>query len=165
VLLQYALARERLPVEVAGRSDVRLRPFEATRDAYAWLVLHSRVFAGHPEQSAWDASDLQLRLEQPWFDARALLIAEDVRTAAIVGFCWVKLPADPEQPGEIYIIGVDPAVRGRGLGAYLTQAGLAHIRAAGRAATLYVEADNAPARALYTRLGFREQFAHVCYRR
>jgi mycothiol synthase len=166
VLLQYELERQQLPTRVAGRPDVRLRPFEAARDAYAWLGLHNRVFAGHPEQGTWDASDLQLRLEQPWFDARAFLIAEDAHTAAIVGFCWVKLPLDSQQAGEIYIVGVDPAVRGRGLGEFLARAGLAHIRAAGRpAATLYVEANNAPARALYEHLGFQQRSAHVCYRR
>jgi mycothiol synthase len=165
VLLQYGLERARLPTRPGRRADVRLRRFEPSRDAYSWLVQHQRVFAGHPEQSAWDATDLQLRLDQPWFEAQDFLIAEDARSKAMLGFCWTKLPLDADQPGEIYIVGVDPGARGRGLGQLLTWAGLAHIRARGRpGATLYVEADNAPARRLYEGFGFRVQHTHVCYR-
>ena len=84
----------------------------------------------------------------------------------MIGFCWVKLPRESTAPGEIYIVGVNPSARGRSLGRLLTQAGLAHIRRAGRpGATLYVEADNAPARAMYERLGFELRWEHTCYQR
>lgn len=166
VLLQCVLDGERLPAQAPSRPDVHLRSFQAARDTSAWLALHRRVFAEHPEQSAWDVNDLRLRLGQPWFDARDFLLVEDVATSECVGFCWVKLPPDPAAPGEIYIIGVDPAARGRGLGSFLVRAGLAHMRARGRSgAMLYVEAGNAPARALYEQLGFRAQHTHVCYGR
>lgn len=163
-LLRLRLQAERLPEPPVLPPDLRLRPFEPSRDAYAWLALHNRVFAAHPEQGNWDAADLQARLEQPWFDPRDLLLAEEPRTGRLVGFCWVKLPIDPAQPGEIYIVGVDPARRGTGLGRLLTQAGLAHIRAEGRpGAALYVEADNTPAIRLYRQLGFEQEAEHVCY--
>jgi mycothiol synthase len=164
-LLQLELPAERLPEEAPVLPpDLRLRPFEPRRDAYTWLALHNRVFAGHPEQGNWDASDLQARLEQPWFNAADLLLAQDVRDGALKGFCWVKLPREEASPGEIYIVGVDPAARGQGLGRLLALAGLAHIRACGRpGATLYVEADNTPGVALYEQLGFRRRWEHVCY--
>lgn len=185
VLLQMDVPAERLPRPPAVPAGVRLRAFEPHRDAYAWLALHNRVFADHPEQGAWDAGDLQARLEQPWFAGRDLLLAEDEASGAMLGFCWVKLPparaarpapalgrgagqapATTAAPGEIYIVGVDPAARGRGLGRFLVVAGLAHVRAAGRpGATLYVEADNAPAIRLYQQLGFTTRWQHVCYRR
>lgn len=166
VLLQMAVPAVQLPPPPATPGGVRLRAFEPRRDAYAWLALHNRVFADHPEQGAWDAGDLQARLEQPWFAGRDLLLAEDDATGAMLGFCWVKLPPDGAEPGEIYIAGVDPTARGRGLGRFLVEAGLAHIRAAGRpGATLYVEADNAPAIRLYQQLGFATRWQHVCYRR
>ena len=164
-LLQLELPAERLPEEVPILPpDLHLCPFEPRRDAYPWLALHNRVFAGHPEQGNWDASDLQARFEQPWFNAADLLLAQDLRDGALKGFCWVKLPREEASPGEIYIVGVDPAARGQGLGRLLALAGLAHIRARGRpGATLYVEADNTPAVALYEQLGFRRRWEHACY--
>lgn len=165
-LLQYVLDGALLPREAPTRSDVHVRAFDADRDAERWLALHHLAFADHPEQSAWDISDLALRMHQPWFNAADFLVAEDIASGKMVGFCWVKLPVDASQPGEIYIVGVDPALRGRSLGRFVTEAGLAHIRARGRsAATLYVEASNVAARSLYERLGFVTRHEHVCYAR
>jgi mycothiol synthase len=164
LLSQYTLESERLPVQAALPDGMRLRAFDPPRDAYVWLALHNRVFATHPEQGAWDAADLQARLEQPWFNPRDLLIAEADNMVGMLGFCWVKLPLDPRQPGEIYIVGVHPAARGRGLGNALTTAGLAHIRASGRpGAMLYVEADNLAAVTMYERFGFVRRWQHACY--
>ena len=166
LLSQYALDAERLPRAASLPSGVRLRGFDPPRDAYVWLALHNRVFSTHPEQGTWDAGDLQARLEQPWFNPRDVLIAEDVRTSRMLGFCWVKLPLDERQPGEIYIVGVDPRLQGRGLGRAVTMAGLAHIRARGRpGAMLYVEAENTAAVTMYERLGFSRRWQHVCYAR
>jgi mycothiol synthase len=55
----------------------------------------------------------------------------------------------------VYVVGVDPRHQGRGLGRSLTVAGLVRLRAQGLPqAMLYVESDNAPARATYRALGF-----------
>jgi mycothiol synthase len=163
-LLQYVMPADRLPGSPELPPDVRLRAFNPHTDAQTWLELHNRVFAGHPEQSNWDMADLQARFDQPWFDPRDLLIAERATTSQVLGFCWVKLPADRSLPGEIYIVGVDPAARGQRIGQILTQAGLAHMREDGRpGAMLFVEATNQPAIALYERLGFERHHVHACY--
>lgn len=60
-----------------------------------------------------------------------------------------------EAIGEVYVVGIDPAHRGRGLGRALTLAGLQHLRAKGLPdAMLYVDAQNTAAISLYTSLGF-----------
>jgi mycothiol synthase len=159
-LLEYCLP----PADLPERAEVELRAFRPEHDAQAWLELHNRVFGGHPEQGSWDMSDLAARMQQGWFDPRDLLLLED--EAGLLAFCWTKLPRDETAPGEIYIVGVDPRGRGRGLGRQLTVAGLAHIRARGRpGVTLFVESDNHAALRLYEGLGFRKKWEHVCYRR
>ena len=166
VLLQYVLPYEGLPLSVELPPNARLRAFEPSRDAAMWLSLHNRVFAEHPEQGRWEPADLEARLEQPWFDPRDVLLAEDVPSQRLIGFCWAKIPHDESQPGEIYIVGIDPAARGRGLGRRLTELGLAHIRSRGRpAAMLYVESDNLAAIRMYESLGFVPHAKHVCYAR
>jgi mycothiol synthase len=112
----------------------------------------------------------------------------------MVGFHWTKVHggerdehghALPERPpaqgqhdhdghgphghdplGEVYVVGVDPAARGRGLGRALVLAGLRHLRAEGLPAVLlYVDADNSSAVALYESLGFTRWDTDVLFRR
>jgi mycothiol synthase len=163
-LLQMYMPRERLPSPPRLPRGLRIRAFDPPRDAYRWLAIHNRVFADHPEQSHWDAADLQARLEQPWFNPDDLLLIENGHGSQLHAFCWTKLPLDAGAPGEIYILGVDPTARGEGLGRLVTSAGLAHIAAAGRPAMLYVEAANLAAVRMYTQLGFEPHHEHVCYR-
>lgn len=63
----------------------------------------------------------------------------------------------PPRPGELYVahLGVEPAVRGRGIMAGMLEAEIAQARRRGyRAMSLDVARDN-PARRLYERVGFR----------
>ena len=57
----------------------------------------------------------------------------------------------------MYVVGVDPAHQGRGLGGPLTALGLAHLARQGLAEVeLYVDGDNTAARRTYARLGFTD---------
>ena len=71
-----------------------------------------------------------------------------------------------EALGEVYVIGVDPAHQGTGLGRALLIAGLRSLAARGLTqAMLYVDAANTPAIALYSSLGFTHWDTDVLYRR
>ena len=123
-------------------------------DDDAWLAVNNRAFAWHPEQSGWTRSTLDAKVAEPWFDPDGFLLHEiDGELAA---FCWTKVHDDTSPPlGEIFVIAVDPAFHGRGLGRELTLAGLDWLSARGLGtAMLYVEADNVPARTMYEQLGF-----------
>ncbi len=129
------------------------------------LRVNAAAFADHPEQGAMDAANLAERMAEPWFDAAGLLVAED-RDGSLLGFHWTKQHS--ADLGEVYVVAIAPEAQGRGLGRVLTLAGLHHLAGLGVAEVLlYVESDNRPAIALYSRLGFGHaaRDTHVMYAR
>lgn len=142
-----------LPAITPGAGGVDVRPFRPGHDEDAFLALNAAAFAGHPEQGAMTRADLDQRMAEPWFDAAGFLVAEDTATGDLVAFHWTKV--HDARVGEVYVVGVSPDAQGRGLGKLLTLAGLHHLAARGLAEViLYVEADNDPAVAVYSGLGF-----------
>lgn len=133
-------------------------------DADDVVRVNAAAFAHHPEQGAMDAAELAERMAEPWFDPAGLLLATEGER--VLGFHWTKQHS-PDL-GEVYVVGIDPAAQGRGLGKLLTLAGLHHLVGLGVAEILlYVESDNARAVAVYSGLGFTHADAdtHVMYRR
>ncbi len=150
------------------------RSFEVGADEQGWLAVNARAFAQHAEQGRMTLSDLRDRMREPWFDPHGFLLVEDVREQGaprLAGFHWTKVePAAPgsstQVAGEVYVVGVDPAYQGQGLGLVTTVLGLRHLRACGLpTATLYVDGDNAAAIATYHRLGFERTAVDVMYAR
>jgi mycothiol synthase len=155
--------RRALPVDlqVALPDGMRLRHFEPRRDEQAWLDLNNRAFAHHPEQGAWDMATVKRRMSEPWFDPRDLLLAED--SDGLAGSNWTKLDHD-RHTGEIYVIAVDPSRHGSGLGKALTLAGLHHMAERGmKEGTLYVDAANESALAMYRKIGFKDDHLDRAY--
>ncbi|WP_440099862.1 mycothiol synthase [Streptosporangium sp. H16] len=154
---------------------VRLRTFEpGTSDREAWVALNAKAFARHPEQGAWTIEDLERREREPWFDPAGFFLA--VRPGGpgdgdrLVGFHWTKVHGDGDHAheplGEVYVVGVDPAEQGGGLGRSLTLAGLAYLRSRGLSQVmLYVDEDNPAALRLYEKLGFTRWDVDVMYRK
>jgi mycothiol synthase len=145
---------------------ITVRTFVPGQDEPQWLALNGRAFADHPEQGRWTREDIDRREREPWFDPDGFFLA--VRGGQLAGFHWTKIhPAGgpgggPE--GEVYVIGVDPAEQGTGLGRALTLIGLHYLRDRGLAEVmLYVEESNPAAIGLYESLGFSRAATDVMY--
>ena len=113
----------------------------------------------------WTPTNLAERMAEPWFDPAGLIVAEDP-DGSLLGFHWTKQHS-PDL-GEVYVVAIAPEAQGRGLGRVLTLAGLHHLAGLGVAEVLlYVESDNHPAIAVYSRLGFDHaaRDTHVMYAR
>lgn len=167
---------------------IRLRSFLPGIDDEAWLAVNAAAFIDLPDQGGWSLEDLHRRTAEGWFNPSGFLIATD-DDGRIAGFHWTKVHGGGndvgegdharlhaegvhhthehghEELGEVYVLGVDPAWRGTGLGRALLVAGLQHMAARGLPqAMLYVDASNAAAIGLYTSLGFTHWDTDVLYR-
>jgi mycothiol synthase len=146
------------PVVPAG---VSVRAYRGPRDNPELLRVNNAAFDWHPEQGGWADADIAERVGEPWFDPSGLFLAWDDATGALLGFHWTKVHGDDADGpvGEVYVVGVDPAAQGRGLGRVLTLVGLDHLsqrlaHVPEPAVMLYAEADNVAAIRTYQGIGF-----------
>lgn len=152
-------------------AGVRIRTYAGRSDDAELLRVNNAAFAWHPEQSGWTQDQLAERRMEPWFDPEGLFLAVDEAPGepdAVLGFHWTKVHPDEPGLGEVYVVGVDPAAHGRGLGAALTSVGVAHLArrladADAPAVMLYVESDNTAAVRTYERLGFTTHSVDTAY--
>ena len=156
--------------EPAVPEGVLIRTYAGTADDAELLRVNNSAFATHPEQGGWTHADLAERRAEPWFDPEGLFLAYSEQTGALLGFHWTKVHLAEDGLGEVYVVGVDPAAQGGGLGGVLTAVGLAHLsRRLGAAdrptVLLYVESDNTAALRTYRRLGFSQYSVDTAYAR
>lgn len=135
---------------------IRIATYTGESDHAELLRVNNAAFDWHPEQGGWSDADLADRLAAPWFDPEGLFLAFG-EGGELLGFHWTKIHND--RLGEVYVVGVDPAAQGRGLGRALTSVGIEHLArrldpAGGPEVMLYVESDNTAAIRTYRNLGF-----------
>ncbi|MGI9605218.1 MAG: mycothiol synthase [Acidimicrobiales bacterium] len=141
--------RVTLPVE---SPSVATTPLKET-DIDELIAVNNRAFHWHPEQSGLTRGAFDSDRSQDWFEPEGVRLHRI--DGALAGFCWTKIHEEPEALGEIYVIAVDPAFHGRGLGKPVTMAGLDWLTQQGLTiGMLYVESDNGAAVATYRGLGF-----------
>jgi ribosomal-protein-alanine N-acetyltransferase len=137
----------RIPFLSSGRKDFVVEPLTGA-DSQALAVLHREDFA-----RPWSADEFSSLLEQETvFGYGAREVGHGAK--APVGFVLARLAAGE---GEILTIAVARSFRRQGLGWRLMDAVLRELHGE-RAEALFLEVDetNAPAIALYRRLGFHE---------
>ena len=156
--------------EPAVPEGVLIRTYAGADDDAELLRVNNSAFVTHPEQGGWTDVELAERRAEPWFDPEGLFLAFSEQTGALLGFHWTKVHLDQDGLGEVYVVGVDPAAQGGGLGGVLTAVGIAHLSRKLRAADhptvmLYVESDNTAALRTYRRLGFAQYSVDTAYAR
>lgn len=167
-LLQMRRPLSGLPA-VSIPPGVRIRSYAGAADDAELLRVNNAAFAWHPEQGGWTLENLAERRAEPWFDPHGLFLAfEDADPDRLLGFHWTKIHLGKPGIGEVYIVGVDPAARGRGLGRTLTEVGVAWLadrlaNAERPTVLLYVESDNAAALRTYRQLGFTVYSVDTAY--
>lgn len=120
-------------------------------DREAIVAINAAAFAHHPEQGRLTVAEFDDLTRQPWFDPEGLFVARI--DGAPVGFHWTKRHGGGL--GEVYVIAVDPAHEGKGLGRVLLEAGLDHLQDRGDTRVqLYVEGSQKRVVQMYLRAGF-----------
>ncbi len=156
--------------------DVVIRSFLPGIDSDTWLSLNNKVFKDHPEQGNWQLADLNIRLNEEWFDEQGFFLAEI--NNRIIGSTWSKIHGSHTHQhegeieshahpaiGEIYITAVDQTYAGRGIGKVLTITALNYLKYQGLSnAMLYVDFDNKAALSLYQSLGFTKSGMDILYK-
>ncbi len=150
---------------------ISVRTYAGPADDDELLRVNNAAFAAHPEQGGWTAAQLDERRAERWFDPEGLFLAFDDTfdpPGRLLGFHWTKIHRDKPGLGEVYVVGVDPAAQGRGVGNLLTSVGVASLArrladAAEPTVLLYVESDNTAAVRTYQRLGFTVHSVDTAY--
>jgi mycothiol synthase len=157
-LIQMRRSLREVP-EAGSGEGVHIRTYAGPSDDPELLRVNNAAFAWHPEQGGWAQEDIDQRRRQPWFDPDGLFLASD-DDGRLLGFHWTKVHGEAADGlGEVYVVGVDPAAQGRGLGRTLTAVGMRALAqrlngAPDPVVMLYVESDNRAAIRTYEGLGF-----------
>lgn len=176
--LKEASRQPETDLEVANYAE-SVERFGKEHVEQQWLKANNEAFSWHPEQGGWDIERLHRGMEPDWFDERDVIFfwdtAEDSAESVseltaetqpqMAGFHWTKWHDEAEPGfGEVYVVGLADAYRGRRLGGPLLNAGLHRMVEKGAdRVILYVEAENVPAVKAYERLGFGVAENHVVY--
>jgi mycothiol synthase len=135
------------------------RPWNPAGDVIPDFVdLMNACFADHPTPVTWTTTVVAAVHRKPDFDpADVLLVAPADDPGLPIAFGRARLYRDDDPPyGEVKLIGVLPAWRGRGLGRAILRWGIRHLQGRGVATTaLAVSAANQHALRMYEAHGFR----------
>lgn len=129
--------------------------------------LQNRCFHGTWGYNENTFEEMIYRIHLPTCSLNDILLAFDGDKA--IGFCWTRTNTwgnDPssEGRGRIYMLGVDPDYRGRGLGKKLLIAGLSYLKRKGfRVVDLTVDSENKIAYLLYQSAGFKRWASTLWY--
>lgn len=131
------------------------------------MQIQNRSFANTWGYNPNALEEITYRINVPGSSPEDIIIAygEDM----VIGYCWTKQKfrgrnAKSGEKGRIYMLGVDPDHRGKGVGKKVLLAGLRHLRNKGiKIVEITVDSENEAALALYRSVGFEVWSASLWY--
>jgi len=138
-------------------ADVVTRTYRPDENVAVYVALVNTAFADHPSPYAVTVEQIRHVHGLPDFDpANILLVAPAIEPERLIAVCRCVVRRDGDiARGEVGLIGVLPAWRGRGLGRELLRWGIARLHGIGATQiTITIDATNERALGLYERTGF-----------
>jgi len=129
--------------------------------------IQNRSFANTWGYSANTTEDIIHRTGLPSCSLEDIILARD--SDKLIGFCWTKIDPGEQKAvngskGRVYMLGVDPDHRGKGIGKRLLLAGLSHLKGKRvRTVELTVDSENKAACGLYRSVGFKAWTSSLWY--
>ncbi|MBM4405311.1 MAG: GNAT family N-acetyltransferase [Chloroflexi bacterium] len=151
---QMRLDAARWKAPAKAKEGITVRRLQPGEEALV-TGIQNRAFGGSWGFAPNVPEELRYRLRMRGSRVQDALILEV--KGAPAAYCWTRVnKGKGGATGIIWMIGVDPAYRGQGLGRAMLEASIADLKRRGATAVeLTVYADNAPAVELYKAVGFK----------
>ncbi len=150
--MRLDVKRWKAPVK-AKQTEMEVRQLQPGEEPLV-TTIQNRAFGGSWGFAPNVPTELHYRLRMRGSKVQDALILES--KGAPAAYCWTRVNKGKDGAvGIIWMIGVDPAYRGQGLGRAMLDASIADLKRRGATAVeLTVYADNTPAVELYKAVGF-----------
>jgi mycothiol synthase len=156
--LELRLDLSKRDLQEIGNNPPHYHPLQSG-EGESLTQLQNRCFAGSWGYNANTPEEINYRINLPNCSPEDIILAFD--SDKPIGYCWTRMSLEKNKApskgtGRIYMLGVDPDYRGRGLGRQLLLIGLFHLKSKGlRVVELTVDQENKAAYALYKSVGFK----------
>jgi mycothiol synthase len=163
--LEMALELDRIVGKNKAKGDLSLRPMQPGEEEIL-TQLQNRAFAGQWGYNPNTVAEMDYSLRVCGGSAKDVVLVFYGEKPA--GYCWTKLDCEPApgsaRKGYIFMIGADPAHRGKGIGRLALMAGLSQLKSEGvQTVELTVDSQNNVACRLYHSVGFRVLTSNLYY--
>lgn len=155
-------------IEATSQIDIACRHLRAGEEEML-AQIQNRCFADTWGYNPNSAQDIVWWLKVKNTSPEDIILALD--KGQVIGYCWTGLerdcaPGAGRCRGRIFMLGVLPEHRGKGIGGKLLKAGISHLKEKGRhIIDITVDSQNAAAMALYRSFGFQPQGQTIWYER
>jgi len=153
--LELRLDISRVRWQYSNQCTVKYRNLQRGEESEV-AQLQNRSFTGTWGYNPNTVEDIVYNTNLSGFSPEDIVLA--CEGDKVIGYCWTRIicgAATDRRKGQIFMLGVDPDYRGRGIGKRVLLAGLSHLKSKGlQIAELSVDDENKEARALYQSVGF-----------
>ncbi len=163
--LELRLGIDRVDWQAINRVAPGWRYFQRGEEDKLTQV-QNRSFAGTWGYNLNSVEEITYRAHLSSFSPEDVIL--EYEEDKLIGYCWTTMACSGgvggEREGRIFMLGVDPDYRGRGVGKKLLLLGLSHLKSKGAtSAELSVDSENPVACALYRSIGFEVRIGTLWY--